>query len=56
MKKDKKIVIIAGCSKKKLSYPAPAIDLNQGQLFKAIKKLALKHDFDMKIPININWN
>ena len=38
--KDKNIVIIAGCSQKKLTYPAPAIKLNQGQLFRIIAKLA----------------
>ncbi len=30
-----KILIIAGCSKKKLPEPAPASELNHGQLFKA---------------------
>ncbi len=42
-------MIIAGCSQKKLNYPAPAIELNQGQLFKSIKKLAKSHNFDLKI-------
>lgn len=42
-------MIITGCSQKKLSYPAPAIDLNQGQLFRSIKKLAKRNDFDIKI-------
>jgi len=44
-----KICIIAGCSQKKLNYPAKAIDMNQGQLFKAIRKLAVRNHFDMKI-------
>jgi len=44
-----KICVIAGCSHKKLSYRAPAIELNQGQLFRAIKKLAAKNKFDLKI-------
>lgn len=44
-----KICIIAGCSQKKLNYAAPAIELNQGQLFRSIKKLAAKNNFDMKI-------
>ena len=44
-----KILIIAGCSQKKLLNPAPAIELNQGQLFKAIRKLAIKNQFDLKI-------
>jgi len=42
-------VIITGCSQKKLNYLAPAIDLNQGQLFKSIKKLAKRNNFDLKI-------
>lgn len=46
---NKKICIIAGCSQKKLNYAAPAHDLNQGQLFKSIKKLAIKNNFDLKI-------
>ena len=45
----KKIVEIAGCSQKKLSHAAPAMELNQGQLFKAIKKLALSNHFELKI-------
>ncbi|KKL49620.1 hypothetical protein LCGC14_2313690 [marine sediment metagenome] len=49
MNDNKKILIFAGCSKKKLPYPAPAINLNQGQLFRAIKKLATNHKFDIKI-------
>ncbi len=46
---NKKVVVIAGCSKKKLTCPAPAIDLNQGQLFKMIKKLITQNNFDLKI-------
>ena len=42
-------MIIAGCSKKKLNHAAPAMELNQGQLFRSIKKLAQSHDFDLKI-------
>ncbi len=42
-------MIIAGCSQKKFNYAAPAIELNQGQLFKSIKKLAKAHNFDLKI-------
>ena len=45
----KKILIIAGCSQKKLPHPAPAIDLNQGQLFRSIKKVAFQNHFDLKI-------
>ncbi len=45
----KKILVIAGCSYKKLLNPAPAIDLNQGQLFKAIRKLTIQNNFDLKI-------
>jgi len=45
----KQICIIAGCSQKKLPYKAPAIELNQGQLFRSIRKLAIKNNFDMKI-------
>jgi len=48
-KLDQKILIIAGCSKKKLNHAAPAIELNQGQLFKSIKKLVSKNNFDLKI-------
>lgn len=44
-----KVCVIAGCSQKKLRKPAPAIELNQGQLFRAIKKLAIKNKFDLKI-------
>jgi len=44
-----KICIIAGCSQKKLSYAAPAAELNQGQLFRSIKKLANNFHFDLKI-------
>jgi cytoplasmic iron level regulating protein YaaA (DUF328/UPF0246 family) len=46
---DKKILIITGCSKTKLDHPAAAEDLNQGQLFKKSKKLAIQHHFDLKI-------
>ena len=42
-------MIIAGCSQKKLNYAAPAIELNQGQLFRSIKKLAKSHNFALKI-------
>ncbi|MBA7467105.1 hypothetical protein ES707_02301 [subsurface metagenome] len=42
-------MIIAGCSQKKLNCAAPAIELNQGQLFRSIKKLAKAHNFDLKI-------
>lgn len=42
-------MIIAGCSQKKLNYAAPAIKLNQGQLFQSIKKLAKSHNFALKI-------
>ena len=49
MKKLAKILVISGCSQKKLSYPAPAKDLNQGQLFKAIKELTTQNQFDLKI-------
>lgn len=45
----KKILVIAGCSQKKSLNPACAIDLNQGQLFKGIKKLAFQNQFDLKI-------
>jgi len=45
----KKILIIAGCSQKKSLDPACAIDLNQGQLFRGIKKLAFQNQFDLKI-------
>lgn len=45
----KKILVIAGCSKKKLSNPAPAIDLNQGQLFRSIRKLVIQNQFDLKV-------
>ena len=41
--------IIIGCSQKKLKFPAPASELNQGQLFKALKKLAFKNNFDLKV-------
>jgi len=44
-----KICIIAGCSLKKLEYSAKAIDMNQGQLFRSIRKLAARNHFDMKI-------
>lgn len=44
-----KICMIVGCSKKKLKIPAIASELNQGQLFKALKKLAIKNKFDLKI-------
>ena len=44
-----KILILAGCSQKKLNYPAPVIELNQGQLFRGIKKLARSNNFDLKI-------
>ena len=45
----RKILVIAGCSKKKLSNPAPAIDLNQGQLFRSIRKLVIQNQFDLKV-------
>ena len=44
-----KVLVLAGCSQKKLDYPAPAIDLNQGQLFRGIKKLSISNNFDLKI-------
>ena len=44
-----KILIIAGCSQKKLPHPSPAIDPNQGQLFKSIKRIAFQNNFDLKI-------
>ncbi len=44
-----KILIIAGCSQKKLPHLAPAIELNQGQLFKSIKRVAFQNNFDLKI-------
>ncbi|MHA2036859.1 MAG: DUF6884 domain-containing protein [Promethearchaeota archaeon] len=44
-----KVAVIAGCSQKKLSLPAPAIELNQGQLFRSIKKLTFQNNFDLKI-------
>ncbi|MGV9198640.1 MAG: DUF6884 domain-containing protein [Promethearchaeia archaeon] len=47
-KKDKR-VIITGCTKTKLDHAAPAIELNQGQLFKMVKRLAEKNNFDIKI-------
>ncbi|MEA3248410.1 MAG: hypothetical protein U9Q73_01765 [Nanoarchaeota archaeon] len=46
---NKRICIIASCSQKKLNHKAPAIELNQGQLFRSIKKLAAKNNFDVKI-------
>ena len=48
-KLEQKIVIIAGCSQKKLNYAAPAIEINRGQLFRSIKKLAKSHNFALKI-------
>ena len=47
--KKMKILVLAGCSQKKLNYPAPAIKLNQGQLFRGIKKLSISNNFDLKI-------
>ncbi len=44
-----KVLVLAGCSQKKLNYPAPAIELNQGQLFRGIKKLTMSNNFDLKI-------
>lgn len=44
-----KICMIVGCSQKKLKIPAPASELNQGQLFRALKKLAIKNSFNLKI-------
>jgi len=44
-----KILVLTGCSQRKLCYPAPAIELNQGQLFRGIKKLARSNNFDLKI-------
>jgi cytoplasmic iron level regulating protein YaaA (DUF328/UPF0246 family) len=44
-----KIVVIAGCSKRKLDKPAPAIELNQGQLFQSIKRFCQKHRLEMRI-------
>ena len=44
-----KVLVLAGCSQKKLDYPAPAIELNQGQLFRGIKKLSISNNFDLKI-------
>lgn len=44
-----KILLITGCSKRKLDHEAPAEDLNQGQLFKKAKKLAKQNGFDFKI-------
>ena len=49
MKEKTKILIIAGCSKKKLKYPAAAKDLYQGVLFKKIKKLVESNNFDFMI-------
>jgi hypothetical protein len=43
------ILLITGCSKRKLDHEAPAEDLNQGQLFKKAKKLAKQNKFDFKI-------
>jgi len=48
-KTSKKILVISGCSQKKLPNPAPAKDLNQGQLFRAIKKLTIQNQFGLKI-------
>ncbi len=47
--KENRVLIIAGCSQKKLTHPAPAINLNQGQLFRSIKKVARQNYFDLKI-------
>lgn len=44
-----KICLIIGCSQKKLKFKAPVSELNQGQLFKALKKLTIKNNFDLKI-------
>lgn len=47
--KDKKVLVITGCSKKKLEHKAAAKDLNQGTFFKKSKKLAKVNNFDLKI-------
>ena len=46
---DQKILVLAGCSKRKLDHPAPAGKLNQGTLFKKSRKLAKLNEFDLKI-------
>ena len=46
---NKRVLVIVGCSKKKLDHPAPVIELNQGQLFQAVRRLASHHQFDLKI-------
>jgi hypothetical protein len=42
-----KIAIITACSKRKLPYSAPAGEFYQGQFFKAVKKFAAAHQFDL---------
>ena len=49
MEINKKILVIAGCSSKKLLYAAPAKNLYQGTLFKKIKKLVTYNQLDFMI-------
>lgn len=46
---EQKILLIIGCSQKKLDYAAPVIDLNQGQLFRSVKKVGLKFNFEIMV-------
>ena len=46
---DKKILVISGCTAKKLLYAAPAKNLYQGVLFKKIKKLVTYNQLDFMI-------
>jgi len=46
---NKKILVISGCTAKKLLYAAPAKNLYQGVLFKKIKKLVAYNQLDFMI-------
>lgn len=46
---NKKTLLITSCSSRKLSTPAPAIELYQGTLFKKVIELVENNHFDLKI-------
>lgn len=48
-KSPQKVLLILSCTKRKLSHPAPAISLYQGDIFKKGVRWARRHNFDIAI-------
>lgn len=49
MEKSKNILLITGCTSKKLNHAAPAKYLYQGVLFKKLRRIVKQNNFDLKI-------